>query len=80
MPCGLLFFFTWILTFDLRSTWSVEHSAPLIALSDTKVLHIRLSADNVINLVPVLGSWMHPCGLVVVFELEKGVGDGELVL
>ena len=44
-------------------------------------LAYMLPADNdIVNKTPLLGPWMHPCGLVLVGHPEEGVGDCKIVL
>ena len=44
-----------------------------------KVWPIMLPRDNLINEVPVFGSWVHPIVLVDFLEFEVGIGNDQLV-
>ena len=39
-----------------------------------------LPSQDVVQQVPVFGSWMSPCCLEPILLLEQGVGDDELML
>ena len=46
---------------------------------DTNITLVSLSHYNVVNEMPVLTSWMHPSGFLVVRESENCVGDKKIV-
>ena len=43
------------------------------------ICHVSLLHQHIVNKVPVVGPRVHPGGLVAIFLLEDGVGDGELL-
>ena len=48
--------------------------------SDEHVLSVPSSGDNIVNEMPMFGAWVHPSGLIVVWDPELGVGDEEFLL
>jgi hypothetical protein len=43
-------------------------------------MNVSSPDDSIINEVPLLGSGMHPRGLVFILLPEQGVGDSQIIL